>query len=223
MRNARSIDELRGIYARLARSYDVRHALLTARADRRGRSIVVDRTVARGDYVLDCGAGTGATGIAAACKVGPRGKVTLFDLSDDMLDVGRKKVVAAGLQSRVTLQSGDAAHLPFADGQFDSVLSTYSLCPVADPQQVALELYRVTRPGGKLGVAHSVEPTQPFVKWLAARVETWAWHFPSLSMGCRPVDVLPTLLDAGAKLLFTKRLGVPLWPFLVFVVEKPAF
>jgi ubiquinone/menaquinone biosynthesis C-methylase UbiE len=111
--------------------------------------------------------------------------------------------------------------LPFDDGQFDVVLSTYSMCPLYDPAKGALELYRVTKPGGKIGVAHSTEPQNPAVKWLADRVENWAWHFPSISMGCRSVEVLPTLKSAGGKVLFSRNIGVPLWPFLVFIVEKP--
>ena len=222
MRNALSVEELRRIYARIAKRYDFQHALITARADQRGRKLLVDKAVSRGDNVLDCGSGTGTTGILAAKKVGPQGKVTLFDLSDVMLEVARQKVIEEGLQNRVAIQTGDIVHLPFDDGQFDVVLSTYSMCPLYDPARGALELYRVTKPGGKVGVAHSTEPQTPTVKWLADRVENWAWHFPSLSMGCRSVEVLPTLESAGGKVLFSRNIGVPLWPFLVFIVEKPA-
>jgi len=182
----------------------------------------VDRTVSPTDNVLDCGSGTGTTGILAAKKLGSRGKITLFDLSDDMLAVARQKVVAAGLQDRVAFQTGDIVHLPFGDGEFDVVLSTYSMCPLYDPEKGALELYRVTKPGGKIGVAHSTAPRNAFVKWLADRVEDWAWRLPSLSMGCRAVDVLPALRRAGGKVVFSRTIGVPLWPFLVFIVEKPA-
>jgi len=222
MRNALGIEELKGIYARIARRYDFQHALITAGADQRGRELLVEKAVSAGDRVLDCGSGTGTTGMLAAKKVGPQGKVTLFDLSDTMLAVARQKVVEAKLQDRVEFQTGDIAHLPFDDGRFDVVLSTYSLCPVYDPAKGALELYRVTRPGGKIGVAHSSEPRNPVAKWLADRVEDWAWRFRWLSMGCRSVDVLPALRGAGAKVLFEKRIGVPLWPFMVFIVEKPA-
>jgi ubiquinone/menaquinone biosynthesis C-methylase UbiE len=222
MRNALGIEELKGIYARIARRYDFQHALITARADKRGRELLVEKAVSAGDKVLDCGSGTGTTGILAAKKAGPQGQVTLFDLSDAMLAVARHKVVEAQLQDRVAFRTGDLVHLPFDDGRFDVVLSTYSLCPVYDPAKGALELYRVTRPGGKVGVAHSSEPRNPVAKWLADRVEGWAWRFPWLSMGCRSVDVLPALRAAGAKVLFERRIGVPLWPFLVFVVEKPA-
>jgi len=40
-------------------------------------------------------------------------------------------------------------------------------------------------------------------------------------MGCRSVTVLPTLQAAGVRAIFLKQIGVPLWPFLVFVLEKP--
>jgi demethylmenaquinone methyltransferase / 2-methoxy-6-polyprenyl-1,4-benzoquinol methylase len=222
VRNALSIEELRDIYARIAARYDFQHALVTARADQRGRTLLVDKSVGPADNVLDCGSGTGTTGILAARKAGPHGKVTFFDLSDAMLAVARQKALEAGLQDRAAFLTGDIVHLPFDDGEFDVVLSTYSMCPLYDPAKGALELYRVTRPGGKIGVAHSAEPGNPIIKWLADRVEDWAWRLPSLSMGCRSVEVLPTLKRAGGKVLFSRRIGVPLWPFFVFVVEKPA-
>ena len=221
MREGLNLEQLKRIYAGIATRYDYQHALSTAGADQRGRMLVVEKTVRAGDRVLDCGSGTGTTGIMAARKVGPGGRVTLFELSEAMQAVAWQKVSEAGLQDRVTCEAGDMMHLPFADDQFDVVLSTYSVCPLHDPQQGALELYRVTRPGGKLAVAHSAEPEHPLTKRLAAGVEGLLWRLPSLSMGCRPVEVLPTLERAGAKVLFQRRIGVPLWPFLVFVAEKP--
>ena len=220
MRTALNVEQLKNIYGHIAGRYDFQHGLITARADQRGRRLLVEHAVTKGDNVLDCGSGTGTTGILAAKKVGARGKVTLFDLSDAMLAVAREKVADAGLQDRVMFRTGDMVHLPFNTGEFDVVTSTYSLCPLYDPERGALELYRVAKPGGKIAVAHSAEPHNRFVKWLADRVEDWAWHFPWLSMGCRSVSVLPALQRAGGKVIFAKSIGVPLWPFFVFVVEK---
>ncbi len=222
MRQALGIDKLTAVYARLARRYDWQHRLITFAADQRGRRMLVEQTVREGDRVLDAGAGTGSTALLAARKVGPKGHVNLFDLSDDMLEVARNRAALAGLDDRLDFRTGDLVRLPYADGSFDVVLSTYSLCPLYDPRQGALELYRVLRPGGRLGCAHSAEPETPFTKWLADKVENIAWRFPWLSMGCRAVDVLPTLEAAGGRVVFNKHIGVPLWPFVVFVIEKPA-
>ena len=222
MRKALSTEKLKGIYGHIAKRYDFQHALITASADQKGRRILVENSVNEGDAVLDCGSGTGTTGIMAAKKVGQGGEVTLFDLSKDMLSVAREKVVRENLQERVAFQTGDMVHLPFDDNTFDVVLSTYSLCPLYDPIKGALELYRVTKTGGKLGVGHSTEPKNVIVKYLADRVEDIAWRFPWLSMGCRSVNVLPALESAGGKVLLSKHIGVPLWPFLVFLIEKPA-
>jgi len=222
MRAALSLSKLKDVYAGIARRYDFQHGFITAGTDQKGRKLLVDAAVQAGDRVLDCGAGTGSTGILAARKVGPDGGVTLFDLSDAMLAVARDKVARAGLENRVSFRTGDMVHLPFADDSFDVVLSTYSLCPLYDPKQGALELYRVTRPGGRVAVAHSTEPGSMMLRWLGDRIEDLAWRLPWLSMGCRSVSVLPVLTQAGGRIVFKKHIGVPLWPFLVFVIEKPA-
>lgn len=221
MRAALGIAQLKSVYEHLARRYDVQHALLTAKSDQRGRLLLVNHAIQECDKILDCGSGTGTTGILAAKKTGPDGSVTMFDLSDAMLAVAREKVTHEGLQDRVTFQTGDMVHLPFDDNTFDVVLSTYSLCPLYDPKQGALELYRVTKPGGKIAVAHSTEPRNPILRWLADRIENLAWRLPWLSMGCRAVKVLSALEGAGGRLVFSRTIGVPLWPFFVFVVEKP--
>jgi ubiquinone/menaquinone biosynthesis C-methylase UbiE len=222
LRKALSTERLKEVYGHIAKRYDFQHALITVSADQKGRRILIENSVRQGDEVLDCGSGTGTTGIMAAQRVGKSGKVTLFDLSEDMLCVAREKVTRENLQERVTFQTGDMVHLPFDDNSFDVVLSTYSLCPLYDPVAGALELYRATKPGGRLGVSHSTRPKKAIVRHLADRVEEIAWQFPWLSMGCRSVDVLPALEDAGGRVLLLKHIGIPLWPFLVFVIGKPA-
>ncbi len=223
MRQALEQNRLRRVYDHVAHRYDFLHGFLTARSDQHGRELLISEAVRRGNLVLDSGAGTGTTGLLAAEKVGPGGHVILFDLSEKMLAVARAKAARLDLdlQKRLETRVGDLLHLPFDDNNFDVVLSTYSLCPVYDPVQGATELYRVTRPGGRIGIAHSTDPQKPWVKWLADKVENLAWKFPAISMGCRSISVLPTLESLGGKILFSKQIGVPLWPFLVFVVEKP--
>jgi ubiquinone/menaquinone biosynthesis C-methylase UbiE len=210
------------IYDRVAARYDLQHALLTARSDQRGRRLVVARSVRDGDRVLDCGTGTGSTALLAARRAGAEGSVVLLDSSRGMLDVARQRAAASGLVGRMAFQVGDMLRLPFRDATFDVVLSTYSLCPVYDPARAALELLRVLRPGGRIGVAHSSVPRGALTRWLADMAEDVVWHFPAVSLGCRAVTVLPTLQRAGALLRFEAHIGIPLWPFAVFVLGKPA-
>lgn len=222
MREAMDKLRLKSVYDRVAGRYDFQHAFFTARSDQRGRKLLADMAVSTGNTVLDCGTGTGSTGLLAAEKVGDSGKVILFDMSEGMLSVAKKKAEMEQLQDRVEIKVGDMLDLPFEDNSFDVVLSTYSLCPVYDPAKAATELYRVTRPGGRIGIAYSTEPETPFVKWLADQVENIVWHIPSISLGCRAVAVLPLLERLGCKTIFKKHIGVPLWPFLVCIVEKQA-
>ncbi len=221
MRQGLQLDTLRGIYGRIARRYDAQHSLITLGADQRGRKLVVERTVSEGDKVLDCGSGTGSTASIAADRTGKSGHVTLFDLSEDMLVVAREKLRREGFEDRATFMTGDMLSLPFPDNTFDSVLSTYSLCPLFNPSLGALELLRVVRKGGSIGIAHSADPKNPAIKFVANRIESIAWRIPSLSMGCRAVDVLPALENAGASVVLCRSIGVPFWPFAVIVVQKP--
>lgn len=212
---------LRRVYDRVAGRYDLQHSFLTAGSDQRGRRLLVEHAVSPGDRVLDCGAGTGSTALLALEEAGPSGEVVLFDLSEGMLAVARERVGEAGAGDRAEFRVGDMLELPFEDNSFDVVLSTYSMCPIVDPARGARELFRVTKPGGRIGIAHSTDPENRLVRWLAEKVEAVVWHLPAISLGCRPVSVLPTLEQEGCKILVKRYLGVPLWPFLVFVVEKP--
>ena len=212
---------VKSLYDRKSKRYDAQHALVTLKTDDAGRSLVVEHGVRPGDRVLDAGGGTGSTAIRAAHKVGPTGHVVVLDLSRGILDQAERKATDAGVAHRMEFVEGDMLALPFAAESFDAVLSTYSACPLYDPAAGVLELYRVLRRGGRLAVAHSVAPANKLVRTLATAIESIVWRIPSLSMGCRPVVTLPALQQAGAELLVQKRFGVPLWPFVFYVVGKP--
>lgn len=221
-KQALDTEKLNSVYDRAARRYDSQHSFLTANSDRRGRVLLVERAVISGDRVLDLGAGTGSTGLLAARKTGATGRVVLFDASRGMLAVAQEKAAHHRIEDRMEIRRGDMIDLPFEDASFDVVLSTCSMCPISNPARAAREARRVTRPGGRIGIAHSTDPDSPAVRWLADRIENLVWHIPSLSLGCRSVDVLPALEQLGCRIAFRKRIGVPLWPFLVFVAEKRA-
>lgn len=74
--------------------------------------------------------------------------VTGVDLSPAMLDIARTR--AAELGREVKLREADAEDLPFADGSFDTVVCTLSLCTIPDHARAIAEMARVLRPGGRL-------------------------------------------------------------------------
>lgn len=102
-----------------------------------------------GAGVLDVATGTGHVAIEAArafCQV------TGTDYVPALLDVARRRAAAEDLA--IDFVDGDAERLPFADGSFDVVLSAIGVMFTADHERAAAELVRVTRSGGRIGLAN---------------------------------------------------------------------
>lgn len=102
-----------------------------------------------GEKVLDVAAGNGNITLAAArrwCEV------TSTDYVDTLLAGGRRRAEAEGLS--VTFQTADAEDLPFADGAFDAVVSTFGVMFTPDQDRAAAELLRVCKSGGRIGLAN---------------------------------------------------------------------
>jgi ubiquinone/menaquinone biosynthesis C-methylase UbiE len=101
------------------------------------------------ELVLDVAAGNGNATLAAA----RRGcYVTSTDYVAALLERGEDRARAERLE--VTFQVADAEALPFADGSFDAVLSTFGVMFAPDQAKAASELARVCRPGGRIGLAN---------------------------------------------------------------------
>lgn len=104
-----------------------------------------------GERVLDVACGSGNTAIAAArCFA----DVTGLDFVPALLERGRVRAAAEFLD--VEFVEGDAQDLPFEDASFDVALSTFGAMFAPDQERTAEELLRVTRPGGRIGMANWV-------------------------------------------------------------------
>lgn len=104
------------------------------------------------DVCLDVACGTGLVGRALAVRTR---HVTALDATPEMLATGKQQADVEGV-SNVVFQRGDAARLPFLDGSFSLVISRFSLHHVAEPENVAAEMVRVCRAGGRVVVADMV-------------------------------------------------------------------
>ena len=103
--------------------------------------------ISPGQRVLDVAAGTGNVAIRAA-EAGAH--VVALDLTPENFVAGRGEAAARGVE--LDWVEGDAASLPFADGEFDVVTSSVGAIFAPDHQAVADEMLRVCRPGGTLGM-----------------------------------------------------------------------
>ena len=101
-----------------------------------------------GETVLDVACGTGNATIPAA-QAG--GQVTGVDLTPELLEVAGQRATRAGVE--IALREGDAEELPFDDGHFEVVVSSFGSMFAPRHEVVADELVRVLAPGGRLGVA----------------------------------------------------------------------
>ena len=102
-----------------------------------------------GERVLDVAAGSGNTALAAARR---RCDVTATDFVPSLLDAATRRAASEGLPLATAV--ADAQDLPFDDGSFDVVLSTFGVIFAPDQERAAGELLRVCRPGGRIGLAN---------------------------------------------------------------------
>lgn len=102
-----------------------------------------------GTALLDVATGTGNVALRAA-ELGA--EVTGLDLTPELLDRAARRADDAGLT--IAWVEGDAEDLPFEDGSFDRVLSTFGVQFAPRHRVVADELVRVTRPGGTIGLVN---------------------------------------------------------------------
>ena len=105
--------------------------------------IVAAAGIGRGDRVLDVAAGNGNVAVVAA---GRGAVVTASDFTPGLVAAGRERTTELGLDVR--WDEADAEDLPYGDGSFDAVLSTFGLMFAPRPELAAAEAFRVVRPGG---------------------------------------------------------------------------
>jgi SAM-dependent methyltransferase len=112
-----------------------------------GGVLVDAANVQPGERVLDVAAGSGNASLPAAIA---GAGVVATDLTPELVQIGRERAAAHGLD--ISWQEADAECLPFADSEFDVVLSCVGVMFAPFHQPVADELVRVTRPGGRIAL-----------------------------------------------------------------------
>ncbi|MDP1623698.1 MAG: bifunctional demethylmenaquinone methyltransferase/2-methoxy-6-polyprenyl-1,4-benzoquinol methylase UbiE [Bacteroidales bacterium] len=156
---------VRGMFNDISPKYDFLNHFLSLGIDRIWRKkLVVILKNRQPVNVLDVATGTGDLAIAIS-SLGVR-KIVGIDISEKMLEIGRRKLIEKNLEQTITLQQADAEKIPYSDNSFDAVTVAFGVRNFEDLSQGIAEMSRVLRPGGVMIILEFSHPESFPVKQL---------------------------------------------------------
>ncbi len=156
--------QVAGMFDDIACNYDFLNRFLSVGIDRGWRKKALGQlTELKPKTLLDVATGTADVAIMASGLLNPA-KITGIDISDGMLEIGKKKIEKLGLQNSIELLNGDSEAISFPDNSFDAVSVAFGVRNFQHLEKGLAEIKRVLRPGGKLVVLEFSRPKLPFVR-----------------------------------------------------------
>ena len=151
-------EQVTKMFDSIAGRYDFLNHFLSLGIDIIWRKIAV-REIAKinPELILDIATGTGDLAIEVS-RLKPT-KIIGVDISNNMLDVGRKKMKDKSLDKVIDMQYGDSENLYFKDNSFDAVTAGFGVRNFENLNKGLSEMYRVMKVGGKLAILEPAEPT----------------------------------------------------------------
>ena len=154
-----------------------------------------------GERVLDLGSGGGIDVLLSARRVGPSGFAYGVDMTEEMLTLARANAARAGA-GNVKFLKGQIEDLPLPDASVDVVISNCVINLSTDKPAVLAEMFRVLKPGGRIGIADVVAEDQMSAADRAAAGSYAACIAGALSRG-EYLDGLAAAGFTGASVTFT--------------------
>ncbi len=148
-------EDIKRIYAGYSNFYDL---IFKQFFVPRQKYVIARMDIQPEDKILDVGVGTGLT-----LPIYPKHcHITGIDLSEEMLEKARKKIVKYGL-NHISLKKMDAMNLQFEDNTFDQVIATFVISVVPDPIRVISEMKRVCKKDCNLIIVNHFQSNNKFV------------------------------------------------------------
>ncbi|MEZ5009958.1 MAG: bifunctional demethylmenaquinone methyltransferase/2-methoxy-6-polyprenyl-1,4-benzoquinol methylase UbiE [Chitinophagales bacterium] len=141
-------EQVAEMFDNISHSYDFLNHFLSLGIDKLWRRKVINLLKkSQPKQILDVATGTGDLALASL-KLNPD-KVVGVDISNKMLEVGRKKINKRNLSDKIEMKTADAENLPFEDQQFDAIVSAFGVRNFGDLEKGLTEMSRVLTVGGK--------------------------------------------------------------------------
>lgn len=156
--NSHKREQVERMFDNIAHSYDLLNHSLSWGIDRRWRRMAIDSLRPfKPQRMLDIATGTGDFAILSAQRLHPA-SITGADISEGMMQVGRKKVKERHLEHIIGFQREDCAALSFPDNTFDAVTVAYGVRNFENLDKGLREICRVLKPGGHLLIVELSSP-----------------------------------------------------------------
>jgi demethylmenaquinone methyltransferase/2-methoxy-6-polyprenyl-1,4-benzoquinol methylase len=147
------------MFDNIAPYYDLLNRLLSLGIDRRWRRKAIARLQDhQPQKLLDVATGTADLALEVQKQLDCP-EIIGVDISEEMLEIGRKKIDHRSLSQQITLVSGDSENLGFGDNTFDAVTVAFGVRNFENLQKGLKEINRVLKPGGRLVVLEFSRPT----------------------------------------------------------------
>ena len=166
-------EEVKQMFDAIAGSYDFLNHVLSLNIDKIWRRRLI-KLLGRSSpkTILDVATGTGDLALAAL-RINPE-IIKGVDIATGMLEIGRKKILSRGEESRITLVEGDSENLPFEDQEFDAVMVAFGVRNFENPLKGLKEMSRVISPGGVVAILEFTMPlhfpVRPLYKFYFKRI-----------------------------------------------------
>jgi len=148
---------VRAMFNDISPKYDFLNHFLSFGIDRLWRKKLVKLLrQSKPSEILDVATGTGDLAMAVA-KINPR-KIIGIDISEQMLDVGRAKLIKANSGNLISFQQADAEQIPFPDNSFDAITVAFGVRNFENLELGISEMRRVLRPGGWMYILEFSHP-----------------------------------------------------------------